>query len=264
MKSARAPLVTLLTDFGTVDPYVGIMKGVILGLAPAATIVDLTHDVPPQDVVTGAFFLDQAASYFPKETVHVAVVDPGVGSSRRAVCIVTGHGTFVGPDNGVLSLAARRGRVRSVVHLDDASWFVARVSRTFHGRDVFAPIAGHLLSGVAPDRLGRRTKRLVRVASPRPRLRKDRIDGEVLFADRFGNLVTNLVVPATREDKRGALVAGSFRAETLQSSYSDVREGALLAIVGSYGFVEICARNGSAADALGMKRGDRVTWERKT
>jgi S-adenosylmethionine hydrolase len=251
----RVAILTLTTDFGLADPYVGMMKGVVLALNPQAVLVDVTHEVPPGDVRTGAFLLAHAVRYFPSGSVHVAVVDPGVGGRRRAIAVETRSGWLVGPDNGLLSLATRGQRARTV-ELTARHFFRPEVSRTFHGRDVFAPVAAHLSLGVPLERLGPRVARPVALAWPRPSRRGRILVGEVVHVDRFGNLITNLeprhVAPGAR------LRAGAFAAVRLCASYDSVRPGELLAIVGSYGLVELAARDGSAAAALGLGRGDRV------
>lgn len=243
-------IISLLSDFGSVDPYVGVMKGVILSLHPDALIVDLTHQVPPQDVRAGAFLLAQAVDHFPADAIHLAVVDPGVGTARRAIAVETEAGRFVGPDNGIFArvLAARR-RVRAV------ELSVRGASATFHGRDVFAPAAAKWSRGAALAELGRPV-RLARAASFGPRRRGGVTRGTILHVNRFGNLITNL----TRADVAGAfeISAGSFRATRLGRTYADAKSGALVALVGSAGLLEIAARDGSAAAELGLVAGDAV------
>jgi S-adenosylmethionine hydrolase len=249
------PIITLLTDFGLADPYVGMMKGVIAGICPEANVVDLTHAVPPQDVRTGAFFLERAFRFFPKGTVHLAVVDPGVGTSRRALAASAGGHLFVGPDNGVLSLAARR---RRAVSITQRSYFLSRVSNTFHGRDVFAPVAAHLARGVPLDRFGPSQSRVVELSWPKPRRTKRARVGEIISVDRFGNLISNFEPSHWASLKRPCLFAGALRCAKLSRSYQDVERGALAVVVGGYGLLEIAARDDSAANTLGLTIGDRV------
>ncbi len=251
------PVVTLLTDFGLVDPYVGMMKGVILGLCPEAAIVDITHDVPAQDIQTGAFLLERASRFFPAGSVHVAVVDPGVGTARRPLVIEAGDSWLVGPDNGLLASAARARGIRRIVHATDRNYFLPIVSNTFHGRDLFAPLAGHLARGVPAARMGKTTTRLVRLAARVPTRRHGTILGQVVLVDRFGNLVTNLQ-PEHLPRGRFRIRAGGFDAGRLRRSYEEVEPGALLVLVSSYGLLEIAARGGSAAARLGLGKGDRV------
>jgi S-adenosyl-L-methionine hydrolase (adenosine-forming) len=236
-------VVSLLSDFGTSDVYVGVMKAVVLSAAPSARLVDLTHEVPPQDVRAGAFHLMQAAAWFPRGTVHLAVVDPGVGSERRAIAVEAGGAFFVGPDNGLFSWIAPRPTRAVILEVPRGA------SNTFHGRDVFAPAAGKLAAGAPLASLGAPAGRLVKLSWP--------TRAEIVHVDRFGNLITNL------EKLDGELVAGEFRTRKLVSSYAAVARGEPLAILGSHGFVEIAVRDGSAAAVLGLQRGARVTAGRR-
>jgi S-adenosyl-L-methionine hydrolase (adenosine-forming) len=244
-----AAIVSLLSDFGLSDPYVGVMKARVLAHAPAAPLVDLTHAVAPGDVRVGAFLLAQAAPWFPDGAVHLAVVDPGVGTSRRAVAVQAGGAFFVGPDNGLLTLALAGRRVRRAVVLT----IPPRASPTFHGRDVFAPAAGQLAAGAALESLGRPAGRLVTLDWPRPRRRGATTAGEIVHVDRFGNLVTNL-----RTVDGGELSAGDFRTRRISRTYGDVAPGQPLALRGSHGFIEVAVRDGSAAEVLGVTRGDKI------
>jgi hypothetical protein len=240
-------IITLLTDYGTADAYVGEVKGALLGRAPDATLVDITHEIPPGDVAAGAYILAQAASRFPAGTVHLAVVDPGVGTPRRALAAQAGGHRFVAPDNGVLSrvLDAKDRRVVSLPVPPTAS-------ATFQGRDVFAPAAADLARGRALDELGAVIDDPV--CLPRPRLVRAGADlvGEIVHVDRFGTLVTNLpgarVVP-------GALVRVGVYDLVLRSTFADVPIGDLVAFVGSAGTVEIAVRDGRADTVLGIARG---------
>ena len=250
-------LVTCLTDFGLRDTYVGQMKAALLAVAPTASLVDLTHAVPPQDVQAGAFLLAQAVEVCPSRSVHLAVVDPGVGSSRRAVAARAQRGDlFVGPDNGLLVPALDRlGGPSSVVELRESSfWRRATPSSTFHGRDIFAPVAGHLANGVALERLGPPAEISRPFELPAPR----DLEGEVVYVDGFGNLVTNL--PAASLPARYVVLLGSHRIQP-HPHYQSVPRGALLAVVGSAGLLEISARDGSAADQTGAGRGTPVRLE---
>ena len=181
-------LITLTTDFGAKDWFVGTMKGVVLSINPRARIVDITHEIPPGDVRAGAFALAASYSYFPKGTVHLAVVDPGVGGPRRAIAVQTAKYCFVGPDNGVLSFALARERITSVQRLENADFCLRPISRTFHGRDVFAPVAAHLSRRVPIRRLGPSQPGILRLPWPTPRVGRNRIDGEVVYIDRFGSI----------------------------------------------------------------------------
>ena len=243
-------IVSLLSDFGVADPWVGVMKARVLAQAPSASLVDLTHAVPPGDVRAGAFLLAQAFAWFPEGSVHLAVVDPGVGTRRRAIAVEAGGAFFVGPDNGLFALALAGRRVRRAVVLP----VPPRASPTFHGRDVFAPAAGRLAAGTSIESLGRPAGRLRALDWPRPRRRGADTVGEIVHVDHFGNLVTNL-----RTVDRGELVAGnSFRTRRILRTYGDAHHGEPLALRGSHGFLEIAVRDGSAAAQLGLARGDKI------
>jgi S-adenosylmethionine hydrolase len=253
-------VVALMTDFGTDDPFVGIMKGVLATRAPGVPVIDVTHGVPPQAVRIGALVLAQAVPWFPSGTIHLAVVDPGVGSARRPICIERSDAVLVSPDNGVLSLAAPADRVRRIVHLTDARFFLSQVSASFHGRDVFAPVAAALATGTPPAALGPEVGAIDRLVLPEPARTGDRLRGEVIYIDRFGNLCTNLDAAALGDFPRSRLsiTLGTARLDGVAASYAAVAPGALVAIVNSFGFLEIAVRDGSAAAALCAAIGDPV------
>ena len=249
--------ITLTTDFGDRDPYVGIMKGVILGIAPAAQIVDLTHQIPPQDIAEAAYSLQSAWPYFPAGTIHVAVVDPGVGSDRRPLLVTTDRNRFVGPDNGLFSFALELPGAQAWA-LDQPQYWRPDVSRTFHGRDIFAPVAAHLAAGIPPAALAAPISDPVRASAPLAERRGNgEIAGCVIHVDRFGNLITNvpgewLAGPAWACEVAGQTVHG------LAPAYAAAPVGALLLLIGSGGAVEIAARDGNAAARLDARRGTRV------
>jgi hypothetical protein len=251
-------VVTLTTDFGLTDPFVGIMKGVLLARAPAARIVDLTHGIPPQDVRAGALVLKHAVPYFSPGTIHVAVVDPGVGTERAALCVETGGGFLVGPDNGVLSLAAVD--VRRIVHLTEERFFLSPRSATFHGRDVFAPVAAALATGTPASALGPEARDMRRLEVPAVRKDGGTIRGQVIYVDRFGNLVTNVSEIDLAELPREAVSIGvaAARLRGVAHSYGAARPGETVAVIGSWGLLEIAVRNGSARDVLGARVGDPI------
>ncbi len=265
-RPAPAPsgIVTLLSDFGLEDPYVAQMKGVVLTINPAARLVDLTHGVPPQDILRGALALEAAYRYFPAGTVHLAVVDPGVGGARRPLAVRADGHYFVGPDNGLLGFLFAGRRARAVA-LRDPAFHRPAVSRTFHGRDVFAPVAAHLSLGVPLGRFGPPVRDPVRLTWPRPRATRAGVLGQVLLADRFGNLLTNL----READLPGPAAAcvvevGGARIAGLASAYSERPRGALGALVDSSGRLEIFVREGSARERLGIGPGARVrVWSRR-
>jgi hypothetical protein len=254
-------VVTLLTDFGSRDPFVGLMKGVALAIAPAARLVDLGHECDAYDVGAAAFWLGRGHGYFPPGTVHLAVVDPGVGSPRRAVAAVAGGHAFVGPDNGLLAEAlAAAGRVDGAVELDAArAGRGGAPSATFHGRDVFAPAAARLAAGAALADLGDPLDPATLAPSPVPAPRPEggALAGQVVVVDRFGNLITNL--PVDEGARSGARVRWAGGELPLRRTYADAAPGAPLALVNSFGVVEIAVRDGHAASALGAGRGTMVS-----
>jgi len=256
-------VITLTTDFGTADGFVGAMKGVILGIAPGAALVDLSHEVPPQDVLAGALLLEAACPHFPDETIHLAVVDPGVGGRRAAIAVRTPRALYVGPDNGLLTLILDRDPPRNMVRLTNPAFHRHPVSATFHGRDVFAPVAAHLAAGAAFEELGEPHPSLVRLEVPRPAFADSTADAHVLHVDRFGNLVLDVTREAFDAWAPGAgafvtIRAGGAQTHGIRRTYSDVAAGALAAYWGSGGRLELAVRNGSAAAALGLRTGDRV------
>lgn len=254
-------VITLCTDFGTRDGYVAAMKGVILSLAPDAQLVDITHEVTPQAVREAAFVLASAYGYFPPGTVHLVVVDPGVGSDRRLLAVRAGPYYFVAPDNGVLSLALRAQGACEAIALTRSAYWRAEVSRTFHGRDILAPVAAHLANGVPLAALGEPLREWVQLAWPAPERRGQAIVGHVLHIDRFGNLVTDIpaAMLGARADWRVAV--GRVRADGLRPTYASVGRGEPLALIGSHGYLEVAVREGSAAELAGAKVGDAVQVE---
>jgi S-adenosylmethionine hydrolase len=252
------PIITLTTDFGLADGYVGTMQGVILSIAPETRLVDLSHQVPAQDVRAGAFVLYQAVLFFPPETIHVVVVDPGVGSQRRALSVRTSQGTFVAPDNGVLSYVLNKADVYEAVSLTNPAYQLPHVSTTFHGRDIFAPAAAHLATGVPLEELGPRAINLVRLPVPKPEATPDGdLVAHVMHVDRFGNLI--LDATSDDVDEESTLELGERRIEGLSRTFADVAHGELLAYVGSSrDHVEVAVREGNAARELGVAAGDDV------
>ena len=251
-------IITLTTDFGTQDWFVGTMKGVILSLAPRATIVDLTHEIPAGDIRSGAFELAAGCRFFPKGTIHVAVVDPGVGGARKAIAVQTADYFFVGPDNGVLSFALAREKIKLVHRLEKASYLLHPVSHTFHGRDIFAPVAAHLWRGVPVQRFGPAQKGFIRLSWPEPRVGSNRIAGEVVFIDRFGNAITNIENGNLKTRRDTEIFAGRKRLCQVKAFYQSVPAGRAVAVAGSSGFLEIAVNGGSAAKRFRLKIGDRI------
>jgi S-adenosylmethionine hydrolase len=257
----RPAIITLLTDFGRRDAYVGIMKGVILSLNPMARLVDLSHEVPPQDIVAGALVLQSAWRYFPPGTIHVAVVDPGVGSERRALAATGGGQFLVGPDNGLLSLVFKEHTDRIAVKLENPAYFLPEVSATFHGRDIFAPVAAHLSLGVPLTSLGPALPDPVRLDVPDPVWGEGEVVGEIIAGDHFGNLISNIPFDLLHSRLRGRWASLRVKGQLIEqfaTTYSEVSPGTLLALGGSHGYLEIACRLGSAAQVLGAAPGDRV------
>jgi len=252
-------IITLTTDFGTSDWFVGTMKGVIAGINPRANVVDITHEVAAGDIRSGAFALAASYCFFPKNTIHVAVVDPGVGTRRKAIAVQTTNYLFVSPDNGVLSFALGREKIKAIRLLSNERLFLPDVSRTFHGRDVFAPVAAHLSQGRSLKRLGPAANRFVKLDWPRPKGKGNSIEGEIVYIDRFGNAITNIdagSVAGIGPDCE--LRASGKRLCPLKSSYQAVPPGRPEAVVGSCGLLEIAVNGGSAASLLGLKVGSGV------
>jgi S-adenosyl-L-methionine hydrolase (adenosine-forming) len=256
-------IVTFTTDFGIQDHFVGVMKGVVLGINSEAVVIDICNTVPPYDVLAGALTIGQAYSYYPAGTVHVVVVDPGVGTARRPIVADTGKYVFVGPDNGVLSLVFERQERVTVRHVTAEHYFLRPVSTTFQGRDIFAAVAGHVSRGVDLARLGDPVSDYVRLQVPQPRLEEKRIVGTVLKFDRFGNIVTNIgrraVAQFTSMHPDGFVIRlGSTDISHLRSAYAQAAAGELFGILGSMGYLEIATNRGSAAEISGAKLGDVV------
>lgn len=256
----RYPLITLTTDFGTADHFVGSMKGVISSIAPRAAVVDITHEIPAFGILEGAFVIGQAWRAFPAGTIHVVVVDPGVGSARKPLLLHAGGQFFVGPDNGVFSFVFREEK-HKLRHITAEKYFRHPVSGTFHGRDIFSPVGAHLAAGVAPPRFGKLLDRCVMLDGLAPRLTgKDTWQGKILKADRFGNLITNFHADEFRTlGKRGfELIVGERRISTLRPNFSEGAPGEVFLITGSSGYFEVIANQASAAQKLGCAGGARV------
>ncbi|HVR35588.1 MAG TPA: SAM-dependent chlorinase/fluorinase [Methylomirabilota bacterium] len=251
-------LITLTTDFGLSDWFVGTMKGVVLGIAPRATIVDVTHDIPAGNVRSGAFVLRSAVPYFPKGSIHVVVVDPGVGTGRASLAVRMERSILIGPDNGVLTLAMESGRVKSVRRIENRALCLPEISRTFQGRDVFAPVAAHLSRGVSYDRVGPEVNEFIRLRLPDPMVEKGWIRGEVVYTDRFGNGITNLNWGRFKADERGGRARVGRRRVVVGESYQSVPEGRAVLVPGSTGYWEVAVNGGNAAERLGLREGDRV------
>ena len=284
---------TLLTDFGNQDAYVGVMKGVITGINPLANIIDICHNIPPQDVFNAAYLLYTSYKYFPRGTIHVAVVDPGVGSRRNIVCVETKNYFFLVPDNGLLSFIVQEEKPKSIIRVTNSKYFLPSPSNTFHGRDVFAPVAAHLSLGVKPQQLGNKINQLEQLDIPKPVHRKTgQVEGQIVYIDRFGNLITNIaqeylvkgvggqrseVGMQKSEDRINQrkttlkelfslcntieTVIGKKKIMGLSKTYTDVKAGEPLVLIGSAGFLEVSINQGNAQKYFRVDRGNKIRVE---
>lgn len=261
---ANRPLITLTTDFGLNDHFVGTIKGVILDIAPEAEIIDICHAVQAFDVLDGALTIAQAYSYFPNATVHMVVVDPGVGTARRPIVLSTGRHYFVAPDNGVLSLVYAREERLQVRHIDAAHYYRQPVSKTFHARDIFAPVAAYLAKGVEVAKFGEEITDFVRFNAPKPKATEgNTLRGVILKVDRFGNMVTNFTsqdVPALFQDNPPAfkITVGKREITEMHANYAEGAPNEVFGILGSMGYLEIAANRAAAAQIVGSGKGSEV------
>ncbi len=291
----RSCFITLLTDFGNQDAYVGIMKGVIAGINPQANTIDICHNIPAQDIFSGAYLLSTSYKYFPKGTIHVAVVDPGVGSRRDIVCVETRDYIFLTPDNGLLGFVVKEERPKNIVRVTNNRYFLPSPSNTFHGRDVFAPVAAHLSLGIKPQKLGIGISQLERLEIPKPTYKKPgQLEGQIIFIDRFGNLITNItrehiaqcnhkrfplpILPfhkgrnakkssdfspiqgGEKIDRQHAMetTIGRKKIVGLSKTYTDVKVGEPLVLLGSAGFLEVSINQGNARKYFKVDRGNKI------
>ena len=260
----NSPVITLLSDFGLQDEYVAVMKGVILAIRPDARLIDITHLIAPQDVSSAAFVLHASYECFPKGSIHLAVVDPGVGTERKPVAVRLGPSFFVGPDNGLFSLVLKGKTGWEARRLQDARYWRNPVSSTFHGRDIFAPVAAHLAAGVRFEKLGG----VCDLVSPpwgEPVVEKNRVGGVVIHVDRFGNAITNVsieVLEKTAPAGQWEVLAGDSRV-SIGGTYATVEPGEALALAGSTGFMEIAVNRGSAASELALGPGSAVLFVKR-
>jgi S-adenosylmethionine hydrolase len=254
-------ILAFLSDFGLKDPYVGIVKAVMLGINPTLSVVDISHQITHQDVIGGAFVLGSAFREFPSGTIFLSIVDPGVGSQRVGLLAVTERYTFLAPDNGLLSMVLRYSKKVTCFSIENSHYFRHPVSNTFHGRDIFAPVAAHLSLGVEPHSFGPPYPDPVRLPWPEPVIRDQYIEGEVIYIDGFGNLILN--IPGDLIQQREP-VSRQFKADikkrelSLLSTYSDVAKGKPLVVIGSSGFLEVAVNQGSAAEMFGAGIGEPV------
>lgn len=258
-------IITLITDFGTQAGYLGAVRGVISKINPEAELADISHDIRPFDIWEAAFALKNSYSFFPKGTIHMVVVDPGVGSLRQALLIVSDDYCFIGPDNGIFSFVYEKEKVSKILNLTNPQYFIGR-SSTFHARDIFAPVAAYYSLGIQPEEFGTPAKECLKFKIPSPKVEERMIKGEILWVDRFGNLITNLdhkLIKKIESEKDFKIVIGKKTIKKLSSSYYQAKEKEVLALEGSSGYLEISANQASAQEILRKKRGDRFKVEFK-
>ncbi|HZD39851.1 MAG TPA: SAM-dependent chlorinase/fluorinase [Terriglobales bacterium] len=253
-------LITLTTDFGYADPFVGIMKGVLFGINPQAQIVDLNHGIPPQDIMAAALVLRYSAAYFPRGTIHVVVVDPGVGSARRPLLIESEGSHFIGPDNGVLSLVMEGEEQPRIFHLSNPRYQLQPTSSTFHGRDIFAPTAAYLSLGFAPEEFGEMTDQCAQLFWPTVLKTDTTLTGEIVYIDGFGNLSTNIDATdlKNRPKERLRIILRDLSILGLAANYAAVEPGEYVALINSWGLLEIAVCQGSARQRSRARVGDKV------
>ena len=257
----RNAIVTLLTDFGTRDHYVASMKGVILNINPRCALVDITHQISSHNVKEGAFVLNNAFSSFPKGAIHLSVVDAGVGGPRKPLLFVTSNYFFVGPDNGLFTLILRREKVKKVVALTNPNFFLSKVSTTFHGRDLFAPVAAYLSLGVKPERFGNRVDSWVEIPFQEPVTKEKGMVGEIFHVDAFGNMISNIDGERLLHFTRGhpfVVRLGKRAIHGLKKGYWEGRRNEPIALIGSGGFLEVSIREHNAQKVLKVKEGDKI------
>ncbi|MEM3769800.1 MAG: SAM-dependent chlorinase/fluorinase [Candidatus Bathyarchaeia archaeon] len=256
------PLITLTTDFGLADPYVAEIKAVILGINPSVEVVDISHQIEKFNIRMGAYVLASAAPYFPKGTIHIAVIDPGVGTKRKPILIETEISFFIGPDNGVLALAAEKQGIRHIYEITNPKYMLPKVSTTFHGRDIFAPAAAYLSKGVSPSEFGPEIHEIVKPQFAKIFRKGSTLVGEIIHVDNFGNIITNFTTREleslrTRESLNIKIGKTTYRLK-LCKAYAEVSAKKPLAIIGSHDFLEISVNQGNAAETFKAKAGDKV------
>ncbi len=258
-RKPKPPVITLTTDFGTGDYFVGVMKGVILSINPDAKIVDISHEISPFNIREGGFLLSNSYSYFPEKTVHLVVVDPGVGSRRRPIIAKTKRYFFVAPDNGILSYIYKKENNIEVYEITNSNYFLKPVSQTFHGRDIFASVAAHISKGISCNEFGKRINDFTSISINEPVIRKNIMTGEIVCIDRFGNLITNI----SKEDFESSLLQSkkkkfeikinNIKIRNISDSYSSAKDKNLGAIWGSHGYLELFSREANAGEKFRIK-----------
>ena len=252
-------MITLLTDFGLVDNYVGIIKGVIYSINPDVQLIDLSHNIPPQNLWATSFLLNNSIDYFHPDTIHLIVVDPTVGTKRKPIAMVCEQGYFICPDNGILTGVIDRYQPQKAYVLDNPNyWLTSNISKTFHGRDLFAPVAAHLANGISLDNLGTPidTESLVKLDLPSPQIKENTIEARIQYIDIYGNLITN--IPAKMLVKKSWYVMIDNTKIEPNLTYSNVDKSSLVALIGSHGYLEIAVNGGSAKISLAKDYGDMI------
>jgi S-adenosylmethionine hydrolase len=255
-------ILTLTTDFGKNGSYVGAVKGVLLMINPRIKIIDITHEISCFNILEGALVLNSSYLFFPKGTIHLAVVDPGVGGKRKGILIQTDNHYFIGPDNGLFSFIFEKEKIRGIFDLTNSKYFLNKPSTTFQARDVFAPVSAYLSLGVDPKEFGTMTKECYKFKLPQPVYKNDHITGEIIYIDRFGNLVSNINSNLVKEEKMVQLKIGNKKLGHLRNYYAEVKEGEIIALVGSNNLLEIAVNQGNAQKILKAKIGDKITIEK--
>jgi len=254
-------IITLITDFGLRDPYVAMMKGVILSINPSARLIDISHQIRVGSILQGASIIRETFPFFPSGTVHIAVIDPGVGSDRRSIAIKSENQFFVGPDNGLFWPAINDKKGVKIIHLTESRYFLEHVTYTFHGREVFAPVAAYLSLGIDVEKMGPIVKDPVQLNLPKPKKREGTLYGQVIRMDNFGNLITNIhhtELEAFLESSQPIIEVGNLFIKNLSQIYSDASEGEPLALINSSNFLEIAVNLGRASEYLGMDSGEII------
>lgn len=261
----KSSIITLTTDFGANDYFVGVMKGVILSINPDVNLVDITHDISPFNITEGAFLLSNSYSYFPQKTVHLIVVDPGVGSRRRPIIAKTKRYFFVAPDNGILSYIYKKEKDVEVYEIVNSNYFLKPLSQTFHGRDIFASVAAHISKRVSCNEFGKRIDDFASISINEPVIRKNIMIGEIVCMDRFGNLITNISKEQFKDSllqskkKVFEIKINNFRIRSLSDSYSFAKDKSLSAIWGSHGYLELFLKEGNAGKEFRIKPGVKIS-----
>ncbi|MEE2909180.1 MAG: SAM-dependent chlorinase/fluorinase [Candidatus Poribacteria bacterium] len=263
MKKDHPSIITLTTDFGLTDTYVGEMKGVIFQINPQAQIIDITHNIPPQDLSSAAFQINNAYQYFPEGSIHIIVIDPSVGSQRRSIVCQTEKAIFVCPDNGICTKIFEQEKLTRTIEITNPNFCLRQISRTFHGRDVFAPVAAHISCGVSLTDLGPEISDITRLSIPQPKITDNEIIGKIIWIDNFGNAITNVsmeTLKSTSFDTKCTIQIAGIEIDHLSSFYDESGIGSTLALVNSSGNIEIAVNQGSASSTLNIKVGEKILF----